>query len=96
MDRASQRLVVRSRPLGNHARKYLRTVERHGERWLDWVHPDDRSEIRDRGLLRANLGQSGAAIADLETYLALAPTAPDADSVRGRVTWLRRRMSELN
>ena len=34
MDRAFQRLVVRSRPLGNHARKYLRTVEKHGERLL--------------------------------------------------------------
>ena len=34
MNRAFQRLVVRSRPLGNHARKYLRTVEKHGERLL--------------------------------------------------------------
>ena len=49
MDRAFQRLVVRSRPLGNHARKYLRTIEKHGERLLacldragelSRVHPD--------------------------------------------------------
>ena len=34
MDRAFHRLTVRARPLGNHARKYLRVVERHGEEFL--------------------------------------------------------------
>jgi hypothetical protein len=37
-----------------------------------------------------------AAVADLESYLTIAPNAPDAESVRGRVLWLRRRLSELN
>jgi len=35
-------------------------------------------------------------VADLEAYLTLAPSAPDADTVRGRLAWLRRRMSEIN
>ncbi len=55
------------------------------------VAPGDAKEIRDRGLLLAHLGQSGAAMQDLESYLALAPAAPDADSVRGRLAWIRKR-----
>jgi len=60
------------------------------------VSPNDAGEIRDRGFLKAYLGEPGDAIADLETYLTRSPSAPDADSVRGRVSWLRRRLTELN
>ena len=60
------------------------------------VQPGDASETRDRGFLKAHLGQPSAAIADLERYLAGSPSAPDAIAVRGRVNWLRRRLSELN
>ena len=55
------------------------------------IAPGDAKEIRDRGLLLAHLGQSGAAVTDLECYLALAPGAPDVESVRGRLAWIRRR-----
>lgn len=58
------------------------------------VIPDDAREIRDRGILRANLGRTGAAVTDLETYLDMEPEAPDAESVRGRLTRLRRKMPE--
>ncbi len=57
--------------------------------------PNDPGEIRDRGLLKAHLGRPGAAIADLETYLTRSPRAPDAESVRGRVSWLRRKLTDL-
>ncbi len=57
------------------------------------LSPDDSSEIRDRGFLKARLGQPGAAISDLERYLTLAPHAPDTKSVEGRLVWLRRRVS---
>ncbi len=60
------------------------------------VTPDDGREIRDRGLLLAHLGRNGAAVADLESYLASNPEAADADSVRGRVQWLLKRISESN
>ncbi len=60
------------------------------------VSPEDSSEIRDRGFLQARLGRPGAAIADLEQYLSLAPDAPDTRSVEGRLVWLRRRLSETN
>jgi len=58
--------------------------------------PDDAREIRDRGFLLAHLGNSSAAVADLENYLSVAPSAPDAEAVRGRLAWILRRMSEAN
>lgn len=60
------------------------------------VAPGDAKEIRDRGLLLAHLGQSGAAVQDLESYLALAPAAPDVESVRGRLAWIRKRAGRVN
>ncbi len=72
-------------------RKALGAVER-----LLLISPDDPTEIRDRGFLNAHLGRAGAAVSDLESYLALIPDARDADSVRGRVAWLRQRLSECN
>jgi regulator of sirC expression with transglutaminase-like and TPR domain len=74
----------------DHARA-LNVVER-----LLLLSPGDSGEIRDRGFLMARLGRPGAAIADLERYLALAPDAPDTKSVEGRLLWLRRRLSEAN
>jgi regulator of sirC expression with transglutaminase-like and TPR domain len=58
------------------------------------VAPGDAKEIRDRGLLLAHLGRPDAAVCDLESYLALVPQAPDADSVRGRLAWILRKMGE--
>jgi regulator of sirC expression with transglutaminase-like and TPR domain len=60
------------------------------------VAPEDPREIRDRGVLLAHLGRPGAAVADLESYLSVAPSAPDAEAVRGRLAWLLRKMSEAN
>jgi len=56
------------------------------------IAPGDAKEIRDRGLLLAHLGQPGAAVADLECYLSMAPQAPDAESVRGRLAWIVKKM----
>lgn len=72
-------------------RRALTVVER-----LLLVSPGDPHEIRDRGFLLAHLGRPGAAVVDLETYLELDPAAPDAASVRGRLAWLRRRLTEIN
>jgi len=58
------------------------------------IAPGDAKEIRDRGLLLAHLGQSNAAVQDLESYLVLAPGAPDAESVRGRLAWIRKRAGD--
>jgi regulator of sirC expression with transglutaminase-like and TPR domain len=60
------------------------------------VSPDDHREIRDRGFLYAHLGRTDAAVADLESYLSLAPRAPDAESVRGRLARLVRKTSDIS
>jgi regulator of sirC expression with transglutaminase-like and TPR domain len=58
--------------------------------------PGDLSERRDRGLVSARLGGTGAAVADLEAYLAGNPGAQDATEVRDLLEQLRRRHSFLN
>ena len=69
----------------------LSAVER-----LRIVFPDEPTELRDRGFLLAHLDLHGAAINDLEAYLELKPAARDAKAVRGRIAWLRRRITEFN
>jgi regulator of sirC expression with transglutaminase-like and TPR domain len=60
------------------------------------ISPDDHREIRDRGFLHAHLGRTDAAVADLEAYLSLAPRAPDAEAVRGRLAWLQRKLQQTS
>lgn len=96
---ASERVMLRRLLLNlkhtyvtrNDYGRALSVVER-----LILVQPEDSKEIRDMGFLKAHLGRPGAAIADLETYLSLDPGAPDRESVQGRLTWLRRKLSETN
>ena len=53
--------------------------------------PDAWDEWRDRGLAYAALGQPPQALSDLETYLAQAPEAGDAQEVALRIKALRGR-----
>jgi regulator of sirC expression with transglutaminase-like and TPR domain len=48
-------------------------------------------ETRDRGILMSHLGRVDEAISDLESYLQHRPSAPDLESIRGRLDWLRQR-----
>ena len=54
------------------------------------LKPDVPSEIRDRGLLRAQLGQLRRALEDLTAYLEACPEAPDAPAMRRHVAALQR------
>ena len=54
------------------------------------LKPDVSSEIRDRGLLRAQVGQLSGALEDLTTYLEACPEAPDAPAMRRHVAALQR------
>jgi regulator of sirC expression with transglutaminase-like and TPR domain len=49
-------------------------------------------QIRDRGLVHWQLGQTDAAVADLETYLQYAGDAADAPLIQQRLASLRRRL----
>lgn len=53
------------------------------------LQPDAPHELRDRGLLYAQLDYRAAALADLERYLELAPADEDADAARTRCAALR-------
>ena len=53
------------------------------------LQPGDWAWRRDRGLARAELGHTVAAIEDLATYLVGAPGAPDREEVRRRLEALR-------
>ncbi|HKB07934.1 MAG TPA: transglutaminase-like domain-containing protein, partial [Candidatus Polarisedimenticolia bacterium] len=52
--------------------------------------PDRPEEIRDRGMIHFRLALFAQAAADLETYLTLAPQAPDAPQVRARLKEMNR------
>lgn len=54
------------------------------------LQPGAPSEIRDRGLLRAQLGHLQPALDDLSTYLEACPEAPDADAMRRHAEALQR------
>lgn len=51
--------------------------------------PQGWAEYRDRGLVHAELGDVGAAVRDLETYLRHAHNQPDRGAIRSRLAELR-------
>ena len=71
---------------GDH-RRALGVVER-----LLLLRPDAFTEMRDRGLLQAQLGSLEAALDDLQHYLQLSPEAPDAPLITQHITTLRQHL----
>jgi regulator of sirC expression with transglutaminase-like and TPR domain len=59
------------------------------------VH-DEPGELRDLGLLYAQIRRLGEAIDPLEAYLACAPPADDAHDIRALVEALRHKIAEWN
>lgn len=60
------------------------------------VDPNSALHVRDRGLLRAAMGQTSKALEDLETYLAFAPDEYDSHRIREQIGYLRRSQARLN
>jgi regulator of sirC expression with transglutaminase-like and TPR domain len=58
--------------------------------------PDAAREIRDRGLIYEQLECYGAALADLERFLALAPDDDSVDVVRASLVNLQRQVAQIN
>ncbi|GIV98936.1 MAG: hypothetical protein KatS3mg058_0340 [Roseiflexus sp.] len=56
----------------------------------------DAGELRDRGLLRARLGQWSGALSDLERYAHLAPQASDLEAIRQRAQALADALAQYN
>lgn len=60
------------------------------------IQPGNAEDLRDRGVLYAALDCYALAARDLESYLALAPRAPDAKGLRDRVGELKQKAARLN
>jgi regulator of sirC expression with transglutaminase-like and TPR domain len=58
--------------------------------------PGDLEERRDRGMLLAQLGRLPEAVAETQSYLNLAPDAPDAEAVREQLNKMRVRQAMRN
>ena len=76
----------------------LKEIHRAQEDWPRMLATQNRliillpqawSEYRDRGLVHAELGDAGAAVRDLETYLRHAHNQPDRGAIRSRLAELR-------
>jgi len=72
-------------------RQALAAVER-----ILLVAPEDLGERRDRGMLLAQLGRLPEAIEEAQSYLALAPQAADAETVREQLKKMRLKAALLN
>jgi regulator of sirC expression with transglutaminase-like and TPR domain len=91
---------ILSRALGNLKAVYAQAQLFHRtlsavERIL-LLNPHDLEERRDRGILLAQLGRLPEAIAETQTYLNLAPDAPDAESVQEQLKRMKIRHSMMN
>lgn len=60
------------------------------------IQPGSAEDLRDRGVLYASLDCYGLAARDLESYLALAPSAKDTEELAARLAQLRHKASRLN
>ncbi len=84
---------ILARMLHNLRRIYLERKDDVRAWWvldrLLMLTPGQLEALRDRGLVAARLGVAAAAVRDLETYLARAPAAADADEVRRVLGGLR-------
>jgi regulator of sirC expression with transglutaminase-like and TPR domain len=60
------------------------------------VEPENIPELRDRGLLRARLGQLHGALEDFDLYARLAPTAADLPQIRQHARDLAERLAQGN
>ncbi len=72
-------------------RRALRVVD-----LLVRIQPGNAEDLRDRGILYADLDCYGLAARDLESYLTLAPRAPDVEELKARVAELQRKAARLN
>jgi regulator of sirC expression with transglutaminase-like and TPR domain len=98
--RAASVRAILTRVLGNLKAVYIRAelfrrslaaVER-----ILLVTPHDLDERRDRGMLLAQLNRMREAVAETQTYLNLAPNAPDSDSVREQLKKMQIRLAMWN
>lgn len=94
-------LYLQSEPPREIIARMLRNLKEIYTSHADWTRvirvqdrmlvlvPDSWADYRDRGLARAEIGQTERAVLDLETYLLQAADAVDAERIAERITSLR-------
>jgi len=60
------------------------------------IYPRSPEDVKQRALLRYNLGQNKGAAEDLEQYLKMSPDASDADEIRQTALSIRRTLALMN
>lgn len=94
-----------SRDILSRLLRNLRAIYAHYKQWpqalaatsrILALSPANAREWRERANLHLNLECFRAALSDFQRYLALAPEAEDADSVRAKVVELQRTCALLN
>jgi len=60
------------------------------------IYPRSAEDVKQRALLRYNLGQSRAALEDFDEYLKMSPDASDADEIRQAALAIRRNLATMN
>jgi regulator of sirC expression with transglutaminase-like and TPR domain len=60
------------------------------------IAPGETDELRDRGLLRHQLGDANGALRDLDAYVRIAPAGEDLDTVHRTIAAARRSMARWN
>jgi regulator of sirC expression with transglutaminase-like and TPR domain len=68
-------------------------------RWVEMdigLRPESPQNLRERGMLYVQMEEFGKALADLERYAQLVPSAPDLPQVREQIQLIRKLLSHLN
>jgi regulator of sirC expression with transglutaminase-like and TPR domain len=60
------------------------------------IYPRSPEDVKNRAVLRYNMGQMRGAVDDFELYLRMSPEASDADEIRATALSLRRGMASMN
>lgn len=60
------------------------------------IYPRSAEDVKQRAVLRFNLGQTRGALADFDDYLKMAPEASDADEIRQTTLAIRRQLAMMN
>ncbi|HSE48265.1 MAG TPA: transglutaminase-like domain-containing protein [Terriglobales bacterium] len=60
------------------------------------IYPRSAEDVKQRAVLRFNLGQTRGALADFDDYLKMAPEASDADEIRQTALAIRRQLAMMN
>jgi regulator of sirC expression with transglutaminase-like and TPR domain len=60
------------------------------------IYPRSPEDVKQRAVLRYNVGQLGHALRDFEDYLKMSPEASDADDIRQVAQAIRRSLAAMN